>query len=307
MFAKNIGRKAWIFLAVVGLLGLLAYGIRWWMDKSIVQKLSNWSSVQLDDYVINYESIDWDLCNIRVYHKGFFTNRLVYSLDSIERIDNIKVIDLDNDGSKEIFMSTYTGGAHCCFFYFVARLKDDKFVILDTIVGGHSEFEIDDIDKDSVKEIKGLNTAYAYAFVSFVESQYPIQIFQFKKDRFVDVTHHFPQEVRENLNIMKKELEEYVLNVTENGNYTCPPEDDERWISRDSTYSSDIMKAYLAPILEDYYVLNQWDSGVSYVRSIYKCDDADAFIRMVKREYIANREKGMIGFPDLEKLKKRRR
>lgn len=111
----------------------------------------------------------------------------------------MRAIDLDRDGNKELFMTIFTGGVHCCFVFVAARLENDTFIPLDTIMGGHAEFEITDIDKDSIKEIKGANTSYAYAFASFVDSYYPVQIFQFKKNKFVDVTHLFPQEVKKDM------------------------------------------------------------------------------------------------------------
>ncbi len=302
MYEERRKKKFLRILTLIGLVVVLVYGIKQWASKTIKEKIPfDQASQQLDDYVIQYPQIEWGTSNLRIYRKGIISDKLIYSADSVAGIDDVKAIDLDSDGNKELFITIFTGGAHCCFIYVAARLENDTFIPLDTIIGGHAEFDITDIDKDSIKEIKGLNTAYAYAFVSFVESHYPVRIFQFKKNKFVDVTHLFPQEVRKDMAETKKLLEDFISEVLAGKEYACPTdEDDENWINHDSTlYYSDKIKSYLAPILEDYYLLNQWDSGVAYVKSVYKCDDVDAFIKKVKKKFINNRSKGMVGLPDL--------
>ncbi|GAB4198619.1 MAG: hypothetical protein Fur0023_00010 [Bacteroidia bacterium] len=305
MSEKRTNKKFLWLLALIGLVFVSVYVIKQWANKTIAEEMPfDQVSEQLDDYVIQYTQIELGMSNLRIYRKGIISDKLIYSADSVAGIEDVRAIDLDRDGNKELFMTIFTGGVHCCFVFVAARLENDTFIPLDTIMGGHAEFEITDIDKDSIKEIKGANTSYAYAFASFVDSYYPVQIFQFKKNKFVDVTHLFPQEVKKDMAETKKLLEDFISQELAGKEYACPTdEDDEDWVNHDSTlHYSDKIKAYLAPILEDYYLLNQWDSGVAYVKSVYKCDDADVFIKKVKKVFINNRSKGMVGLPDLSNL-----
>ncbi|GIV29144.1 MAG: hypothetical protein KatS3mg028_0210 [Bacteroidia bacterium] len=212
MSEKRMNKKFLWLLALVGLVVVLVYGIKKWASKTIEEEMPfGQVSKQLDDYVIQYTQIELGISNLRIYRKGIITDKLIYSVDSVAGIEDVRAIDLDRDGNKELFMTIFTGGAHCCFVFVAARLENDTFIPLDTIMGGHAEFDITDIDKDSIKEIKGANTSYAYAFASFVDSYYPVQIFQFKKNKFVDVTHLFPQEVKKDMAETKKTVGRFYI------------------------------------------------------------------------------------------------
>ena len=105
---------------------------------------------------------------------------------------NISAEDLDNDGKKEILIDQYTGGAHCCTYLTACRIVNDKLVVLDTLWWGDSGYEIKDLNKDGKKELRGVNTWFAYAFTSFAGSRFNVIIYGFKKDKFYDATKEYP-------------------------------------------------------------------------------------------------------------------
>lgn len=97
--------------------------------------------------------------------------------------------DLDGDGTPELLLSLYTGGAHCCSIEQVFDLRStppvkheigfgDPGARLIT-VGGRALFQSAD-------------DAFAYAFTDFADSGFPIQIWAYKGGRFSNVTRSYP-------------------------------------------------------------------------------------------------------------------
>jgi hypothetical protein len=93
--------------------------------------------------------------------------------------------DLDGDGTPELLLSLYTGGAHCCFVdqVFDLRRPSPKRVEISFAdagarllrVGGQTLF-------------RSADEAFAYEFTDYADSGAPIQIWSYARGRFVDVT-----------------------------------------------------------------------------------------------------------------------
>ena len=59
-------------------------------------------------------------------HSGEFVN--APATVDIPKLQDYGLIDLDNDGKKELVISNYTGGVHCCDeFYFFKNIGPDKY------------------------------------------------------------------------------------------------------------------------------------------------------------------------------------
>ena len=108
----------------------------------------------------------------------------------------IRVLDLQSNGTLQVILGLYSGGAHCCFIdeVFVRRAHTDTYVqaaqqnFLDAgarlqTLGGHWSFVSADarIAEDS--------------FTDFADSGSPLQIWRFRSGRFVDVTRSYPSRV----------------------------------------------------------------------------------------------------------------
>jgi len=103
----------------------------------------------------------------------------------------LRIADLEHNGSPDVILNLYSGGAHCCSITQVYRYdpRRDRYSIvqrnfadpgslLRTLGGVYVFLSADD--------------RFAYAFTSFAFSGLPLAIWSFASGRFVDVTAHFP-------------------------------------------------------------------------------------------------------------------
>jgi len=112
------------------------------------------------------------------------------------RPPKVFVRDLDADRELEVWVDTYTGGAHCCdqsrFFRYVPARQ--------TYVGtfhdwGNVGYRAKNLDGRGGAELVSADDRFAYAFTSFAGSAFPIQIWEFDSGRLRDVTRLFPGQV----------------------------------------------------------------------------------------------------------------
>jgi hypothetical protein len=103
----------------------------------------------------------------------------------------LRIADLERNGSPDVILNLYSGGAHCCSitqvyrydpgrqrYSIVQRNFGDPGSLLRRLSGGYVFFSADD--------------RFAYAFTSYAYSGLPLAIWSFATGRFVDVTARFP-------------------------------------------------------------------------------------------------------------------
>lgn len=93
--------------------------------------------------------------------------------------------DLNADGSKELLLALYTGGAHCCFLEQVfdfsgAKPRKTEFDFADPgatvkVLGGKVVF----VTRDD---------SFAYEFTDYADSGAPVQLWAYNDGRFTNVT-----------------------------------------------------------------------------------------------------------------------
>lgn len=106
----------------------------------------------------------------------------------------LAVRDVEGDGSPDVMLSLYSGGAHCCYieqvyrydpgtqtYAVVQRLFGDPPARL-TLIGGASVF----VSADD---------RFAYRFAAYAFSGLPLQIWSVAGGRFADVTRRYPARV----------------------------------------------------------------------------------------------------------------
>lgn len=108
----------------------------------------------------------------------------------------VYVGDLDADAEPEVWLDTYTGGAHCCldsrFYRWLpsrAAYASTKHAWRDV---GYRRLRL---DSDRRPELVSADARFAYAFTAFAASAFPIQIWHFERGRLIDVTRRFPARV----------------------------------------------------------------------------------------------------------------
>jgi hypothetical protein len=100
---------------------------------------------------------------------------------------SIAEIDPSND-SKEVYLSNYTGGAHCCSEIVVAEKTAKGWVAVPVgAFDGDGDY-LQDLDNDGVAEIVTVDNKFLYAFDCYACSAAPLVIQTVRDGVVVDVT-----------------------------------------------------------------------------------------------------------------------
>jgi hypothetical protein len=100
---------------------------------------------------------------------------------------SISAADLDGDGTVEVVLDLYTGGAHCCFdswIYHGAAKTVREW--------GDVGYRFKDFDGDGRPEFLSADPAFSAAFTSFAASRFPLQVLAWRTDRLQDITRSAP-------------------------------------------------------------------------------------------------------------------
>jgi hypothetical protein len=144
-----------------------------------------------------------------VYYKIFYNNKLYQENSDYNAFGSgyVELKDLDNNGTDEVIISTYSGGAHCCTSFVIYTWQKDRFIRAETgfLDGIGGAFE--DLEQDKKYEFVTFDNAFLYAFSSYAGSFPPSRIYTFKQGKLEDVTRKYPQELRKTLTTMYKALQ----------------------------------------------------------------------------------------------------
>jgi subtilisin-like proprotein convertase family protein len=108
---------------------------------------------------------------------------------------SLRVRDFDRDGEPEVLVDLYTGGAHCCFYSLIYRYAGGRYVRLNHFWGDPG-YRLADLNRDGKPEFWSADDRFAYAFSCFACSGLPVQIWDYKSGRMLDVTRLYPALVR---------------------------------------------------------------------------------------------------------------
>lgn len=121
---------------------------------------------------------------------------------------NISLQDLDSNGTPEVIVETYSGGAHCCTEHKVYAWRNNAFIStqLGPSDGGGGTFK--DLDKDGRMEFITYDNRFLYAFDAYAGSFPPSIILSYRDGDFEDVTRQYPEYLRSIAWQMYKTMEE---------------------------------------------------------------------------------------------------
>ncbi len=122
----------------------------------------------------------------------------------------VLVVDLNGDSEREVLVNLYTGGAHCCFYtlvygYAVATSSYERL----THDWGDTSYTLKRLGRDPSRELVSADARFAFAFTSFAESRFPIQIWQYRPQGLRDVTRRFPSEIRRDIRRQRRALRDF--------------------------------------------------------------------------------------------------
>ena len=91
--------------------------------------------------------------------------------------------DITGDGEPNLVIEHWSGGAHCCFDYYIFSIGDD-FRLLDIIETQHGCKGFEDVDGDGALELDALDWTFAYWKACFAASPAPRVILKFRDGKY---------------------------------------------------------------------------------------------------------------------------
>ncbi len=144
--------------------------------------------------VASYTPLDYEADEIgnNLTIQLFYNNELkLTTTDTAAMFAGIELIDLDSDGTAEVVVQTFSGGAHCCLAYTTYSWQDEQFnpVYFGYLDGGGGEFK--DLNGDGLMEFVTLDNAFFYSFSSYAGSYPPSVILTYENGEYRDTTPQF--------------------------------------------------------------------------------------------------------------------
>ena len=124
---------------------------------------------------------------------------------------SVDVRDLDGDGEPEVQIKLYSGGVNCCLGSLIYRYRpatnDYTSVFRDF---GSYGFSIKELNRKAPPELVTADIRFSGAFGTVSANQRaPVQILQYVKGKFVDVTRSHPVSLRKDLRELRKDYPLY--------------------------------------------------------------------------------------------------
>lgn len=109
---------------------------------------------------------------------------------------NVAIKDIDRNGTPEVIVSTFSGGAHCCTSTVIHQWRNNQFqtVNLGFLDGRGGDFT--DLDGDGTLEFTSYDQSFLYRFSSYAGSFAPSKIFSLIDGKLVDTTAQYPETLR---------------------------------------------------------------------------------------------------------------
>jgi hypothetical protein len=98
-------------------------------------------------------------------------------------IDNVSGTDINGDARPEIVVSTWSGGAHCCYSTSIYSIGDDVRPVLTIETGNCGPGEIRDLDGDQQMEVVTCDDRWGYTYCSFADSPFPQVVYTYNSAR----------------------------------------------------------------------------------------------------------------------------
>jgi hypothetical protein len=108
--------------------------------------------------------------------------------------DALSVTDVEGDGEPDVLLNLYSGGAHCCYLVQVFRYDPTKRTYEKIEhVWGDPGYALKRLDESGPLEFVSADDRFAYEFAAYAFSGLPLEIFELRDGRFIDVTRNYPK------------------------------------------------------------------------------------------------------------------
>lgn len=161
--------------------------------------------------VASYTPLDYDADEIgnNLTIQLFYNDELKLSTtDTAAMFAGIELIDLDSDGTAEVVVQTFTGGAHCCLATTTYTWQDEQFnpVYFGYLDGGGGDFK--DLNGDGLMEFVTFDNAFLYSFSSYAGSYPPSVILTYDNGAYRDTTTQFTNYLEDTASAMRFTVED---------------------------------------------------------------------------------------------------
>lgn len=109
---------------------------------------------------------------------------------------SVELKDIDADGTDELVVTTFSGGAHCCTSHYIYSWMGRKFleIPLENLDGRGAEFR--DLDRDGTLEVVSQDQSFFYEFGAYAFSFPPSRIYELQGGELVENTRNYPQALK---------------------------------------------------------------------------------------------------------------
>jgi hypothetical protein len=179
--------------------------------------------------------------------------------------------DITGDSLPEIVVSTWSGGAHCCYSTSIYSVGSEVRPVLTIETGNCGPGELQDLDNDRRMELVTCDDRWGYTYCSFAESPFPRVVLTYNASRneYEVATPRYAARFRDD--ITTETLEARKRMAAEGGK---DPGADKCTVLR--------------PALSLMY-LGQLEEGRALIRNLYRGADLDAFEQKVVEDLRASR------------------
>jgi hypothetical protein len=107
---------------------------------------------------------------------------------------SVQVKDIEHDGSPDVILTLYSGGANCClleqvFWYDPGTMT---YFRAERDFGDYGA-NLEDLSHNGIDEFVGANPVFKYEFTDGAASGEPVQVLTFSAGKFKDVTRKYPK------------------------------------------------------------------------------------------------------------------
>ncbi|MCT7951414.1 hypothetical protein NG798_16555 [Ancylothrix sp. C2] len=230
---------------------------------------------------VSYEEQDFYINNVRLFilrdgkpilEQPIVVKQIDPKTNAVEEITQFlgvsepKVIDLDQDNYREIALSLSTRGAHCCSYTLIYTYNpaNDSYNRLQVDWGNFpSAGKLEDIDENGTQEFIARDDRFSGEFAGYAGSFRPIQIWQYRNGKMLDVTRNYPKIV---YNDAYQFWQFYNTELRRQPNPNLPQ-------------IQSVFAAYLA----NKYLLNQQADGWKRIRELYNFSDRQQYFTRLEK------------------------
>jgi hypothetical protein len=148
-------------------------------------------------YTVERRDHDGLLGDVRVLGPGGVIAYQAKPKDAVEQYDAHWCLDLDGNGSPELSMSRYTGGAHCCTIESILSLGATVTTLLEYDARNAAGLVPQNVDRKGPFELVGADDVLTeVSDVAYALSPFLPVVFALEKGHYVRRTAHYPEFLR---------------------------------------------------------------------------------------------------------------